>query len=125
MNTRGPSVVWGVLAFVIGALPAFLFAGPAFYAAGPSSARWQSLASYAALLFVLAIGGGALAASKRLAVSIGLSAPLVVVLLLATWGSAGSYLLAAAFVATSAVCAWTGTWIGARLTAAAVSRRAR
>jgi hypothetical protein len=125
MNTRGPAAVWGLLAFVIGALPAFAFAGPAFFAQGSDAQRWQALAMYAAALFVVAVGGGALAGPKRLAVSIGLALPAIAVLLLATWGAAETYLLAVALVLTAAVCSWTGVWTGARLTSTVLARRGR
>jgi hypothetical protein len=125
VNTRGPSIVWGILAFVIGALPAFMLAGPVFFTVGSMSRGLLALAMYAAALFVLALGGGALAASKRLAMDVGLSLPVLLVLLLAVWGSAGTYLLAVVFVVAAGVCAWAGTWAGARLTSAVVARRRR
>lgn len=125
VNTRGPSIVWGTLAFVIGALPAFMLAGPAFFTAGVTAQRFSALALFAVALFVLAVGGGALAASKRLAVSVGLALPVLPVLILATWDSATTYLLAVVFVAAAGVCAWAGAWTGARLTAAVMARRGR
>jgi hypothetical protein len=123
MRTRGPSFVWGLLGFVIGMLPAFLFAGPALFSAASSVRRWEALVLYAAALLVLGLGGGALAGSKRLAISIGLALPIVAVLVLTTWGALETYLLAAAFAIAAAACSYIGVTAGNLLTAAIAARR--
>jgi len=126
MNPRGPAIVWGILGFFIGAFPAFALAGPAFFADGPFAERLMALGYYAAAMFVLGLGGGALAGDKRTAVTIGLALPVFpMLLLLSTAGAVEMYLLGAAFVAVAFGAAWAGTLAGARLTAAAVARRRR
>ena len=125
MNPRGPAVVWGVLAFVIGALPAFALAGRALFADGSATAHWEALGLYALSLLVIGFGGGALASARRLPIAIGLALPMLPVLALATWGPAQTYVLAAAFVLVAGACAWLGVSLGARLTEAVIARRKR
>lgn len=126
MDSRGPAFVWGLLGFVIGALPAFAVAGPAFFADGPFSERLVALGIYAVAVFVLGVGGGALAGSKRTAVMIGLALPVLPVLrLLSTDGAIELYVLGAAFVVVAFGASWAGTLAGSRLTEAAVARRKR
>lgn len=124
MRFRPSSVGWGFLAFVIGALPAFVLAGPALFADGPMGERLFALAAYAAAVLVLAIGGGIFAPTHRLAVSIGMASPVVAVLLLVEWGQTWIVVLAAAFLGTSAVMAWVGTEVGSRIAAAVMARKA-
>jgi len=126
MNARGPAVVWGILGFVIGALPAFMLAGPAFFADGPFVERLLALALYALAMLVVGIGGGATAGSKRVAIAIGLALPVLpMLLLLETSGAIEMYLLGAGFVVVAFAAAWAGTLLGERLTAAVLARRNR
>lgn len=126
MTVRGPAIVWGLLGFVIGALPAFALAGPAFFADGPFAERLVALGLYGAAVFALGVGGGALAGPKRTAVTIGLALPVFpTLLLLSTAGAIEFYLLGAAFVVAAFGASWAGTLVGARVSAAVVARRMR
>jgi hypothetical protein len=124
MRFRPSSIGWGVLAFIIGALPAFWLGGPALFADGPLGERLIALAAYAAAMIVLAIGGGTFAPSHRLAVGVGMALPILGVLLLVEWSQPWAVGLGAAFVAVAAVTTWAGTFVGARLAAAALARKA-
>jgi len=123
MTVRASSIGWGALAFIIGALPAFWLAGPALFADGTMGERLGALAMYGGAVFVLSIGGGALAPSHSLGVSVGIALPVLAVLLLAEWGVAGMALLSVGFVLVAALAAWAGTLLGTRVTAAVMARR--
>jgi hypothetical protein len=123
MRLRAASIAWGFLAFLIGAFPAFWLGGPALFADGAMGERLGALAAYAGAMFVLAIGGGALAPSRRLAVCVGLALPIVLVLLLASWDVAWTVALSAGFVVAAVAASWAGTLVGVRLTAAVAARR--
>ena len=123
MNPRGPAWLWGVLAFVIGALPAFALAGPILFAAHPVATNWGALGLFGIAMLVLGFGGGALAGPKRVAIGWGLALPILLVLALATWGSTQTYLVAALFVVEAGVGAWAGVTLGALLTATVMARR--
>lgn len=124
MRFRPSSIGWGVLAFIIGALPAFWLGGPALFADGPLGERLIALAAYAAAMLVVSVGGGTFAPSHRRAVSIGLALPILGVLLLVEWSQAWAVGLGAAFVVVAVLAVWAGTLIGARLAAAALARKA-
>ena len=124
MNARGPAVVWGVLGFVIGSLPAFVLAGPSFFSDGPLGQRLVALGLYGVAVFVIGLGGGALAGPKRGAVTIGLGLAIVSpLLLLSTAGTITLYALGAAFVFVAFGAAWIGTLLGARITQEVIARR--
>ncbi len=126
MRSRGPAAVWALLAFFVGLLPAFWFAGPLFFSVGISVARgFPRLLLYGLAILVLSAGGGALAPGKRLALVIGFAVPIVLVVALARQLDTTTALLAVPFIVAAFGLAWVGTWTGALLTDLALARRSK
>jgi hypothetical protein len=123
VEARGPAFVWGIIAFVVGLLPAFWLAGPALFFPSAIGAGLGRVTLCAGVILLCGVGAGALAPRKHTAIFIGLGLTTVPVLVLADWNAAATLQLAAAFVVGTAVCAWAGTMIGAGITRAVVARR--
>ena len=129
MRSRGPAVVWALLAFVVGMLPAFWIAGPILFGSSPTASfalrPFPGVGLYAVAVLVLSAGGGALAPAKRLPIVVGFVLPMVGVLVLALPWSAVTGVLGAIFLAVSVGAAWLGTWGGAALTDLVLANRSR
>jgi hypothetical protein len=107
MRSRGPAIVWALLAFVVGMLPAFWLAGAVFFtsAAIAPMLALPRLGLYALAVLLLCAGGGALAPARRIAIAIGFAAPMVLVVALARRWDTATGLLGPLFIAAALVAA--------------------